>query len=156
MMLSKLTSPPIILSDTVFLNVKDLRPFTKNVNIVVLVFEKLETNWTKENHSVNVLRVADSTGSILLTLYDAAGQDAKPGDILRILCGFVTLFKKTMRLACKVGSVHRVGRIKMVAHLQPDLSKVIWESGDNDEQLTPVLPEESDPKLRELVDKVLH
>lgn len=152
MIISELGPSPPIPSDTLFLKVKGLRPFMKNVNIVVLVFERIETNWTKDNHSVHVLRVADETGSCLLTLFDAQGAAAKPGDILRILCGFVTLFKRTIRLACKVGRVTRIGKIRMVAHLEPDVSKIIWEGGDGDDPnktIRPIIPPD-DPKLQEL------
>jgi hypothetical protein len=151
-MFKKLIPPPIVPSDAVFTKAKSLRPFMKNVNIVVLVFEKIETNWTKDNHSVHVLRVADETGSVLLTLYDQIGQAAKPGDILRIMCGFVTLFKKSMRLACKVGSVHRIGRVRMVAHQQPDMSKIIWE-GTGVDDLRAILPGD-DAKLQELASEM--
>lgn len=142
--LEELIVAPPVPSDAVFTVVSSLRPFAKNVNIIVLVLERVETNWTKDNHSVHVIRVADSTGSVLLTLYDQHGAAAKPGDILQILCGFVTLFKRSMRLACKVGSVHRVGRIKMVAQVDPDMSKIVWEEGasgdDQQQSVRPILP----------------
>lgn len=135
----ELITPPVVPLDTVFSKVNQLRPFAKNINIIVLVLERVETNWTKDNHSVHVIKVADETGSILLTLYDQTGAAAKPGDILRLLCGFVTLFKKSMRLACKVGSVHRVGRVKMLAHKDPNMSSIVWEEGKN-QTLKAILP----------------
>ena len=122
-----LRPPQVVPSDMVFTKINKLEPFMKGINVTCMVIEKVDVTWTKDNHAVHVLRVADETGSILFALYDQPGSDAKPGDILRITSGFVILFKKHMRLACRNGSVVRTGRVCMSFKKEPDMSAGVFD-----------------------------
>jgi ssDNA-binding replication factor A large subunit len=65
-------------------SVKDLRPGTKNLSMVIIVLEVGKPSLTKENHEVRTIRVADKSGSINLSVWDEPGTLIQPGDILRI------------------------------------------------------------------------
>lgn len=41
-------------------------------------------------------------------------------------CSFVTMFKNTIRLACKLGTVIRLGAFTMVIQDKPDVSSYLW------------------------------
>lgn len=88
-----------------------LRPYDKNVDCrFIIVCPALEVKLTKEGGTVYTILVADESGSMLGTFWDDQGAAMRPGDIILMRSGLVTLFKGHLRLACKQGSLHRIGR----------------------------------------------
>lgn len=92
---------------------------------------------TQDGHLVSTFLVADASGSILLNLWDEVGVSARPGDILQIRAGFITMFRRCMRLACKVGSVQRVGWFTMAFKENPNMSSVEWHAESGSGHLQP-------------------
>lgn len=100
---------------------------------------------------------ADQSGSIILSLWDEIGGAVKSADILQILGGFVMLYKGYIRLACKVGSVTRMGRycaaalfvgsFCMLFKEEPNMSLVIWTPDPADEKV--LLPRHPKKALKE-------
>eukprot|EP01121_Diplochlamys_sp_Union-15-3_P001066 TRINITY_DN10931_c0_g2_i1.p1 TRINITY_DN10931_c0_g2~~TRINITY_DN10931_c0_g2_i1.p1 ORF type:complete len:118 (-),score=27.71 TRINITY_DN10931_c0_g2_i1:32-346(-) len=70
-----------------FTKITDLRPFKQGINVMFIVLEKVTSTKTKEDHTINQYLVADSSGSIHLTLWQDKGQLLLPGDILQLRGG---------------------------------------------------------------------
>jgi len=64
--------------------VKDLRPGSKNLCMVLIVLDIGKPSTTKDGHEVRTIRVADKSGSINLSIWDEPGTLVQSGDILRI------------------------------------------------------------------------
>lgn len=83
------------------LNVNDLTENSKNVNATIKVIEVGET---KEIHSkfgdkrVCEVKVADATGSILLSLWDDQIGKIAVGDTVSIQNGYISVVRNSMRL----------------------------------------------------------
>jgi replication factor A1 len=83
------------------LNVKDLTEKSKNINATLKVIEVGET---KDIHSkfgdkrVCEVKVADSTGSILLSLWDDQIGKIATGDTISIQNGYISVVRNSMRL----------------------------------------------------------
>lgn len=118
---------------------EELKPFLKNVNVKVIVLQKrirhytfrsfiflVEEKPTKDGHVVVSLKVADESGSAVLTLWDEQGSSVSPGDILLVASGFITMFQNEIRIGCKFGTVLRLGRFTMQFSERPDHSSFCW------------------------------
>ncbi len=83
------------------LNVNDLTEKSKNINATLKV---IEVGDTKEIHSkfgdkrVCEVKVADSTGSILLSLWDDQIGKIAVGDTISIQNGYISVVRNSMRL----------------------------------------------------------
>lgn len=51
---------------------------------------------TKDNHTVRSCKVADKTGSINISIWDEIGDLVTPGDICRLVKGYVCCFSKLL------------------------------------------------------------
>lgn len=101
----------------------------------------MEEKPSKDGHLVYTFRVADDSGSAILSLFDDAGKSVENGDILLIVGGFVTVFQNEIRLSCKLGTVLRQGRFTMTFSDQPDHSSFCWmPSPDDPTKLIKQLP----------------
>jgi hypothetical protein len=110
-----------------YVQLRDLRPYDKGVHLRVMVTTVGAVNAAKTGNLVYEFKCADVTGIMLLVLYDQVGQSVRLMDVLQINYGFVTMFRGTMRLACKVGHVRRIGRFDLPAvKFSPNYSKVRW------------------------------
>lgn len=69
--------------------------------------------------------VADESGAVIMTLWDRFAKALDVGDIVLVTGGFITMFQKTIRLACKLGQVIRLGRFCMLFSEAPNVS--LWE-----------------------------
>lgn len=109
----------------------------------------MEESATKDGHLVTVVKVADESGSVILTLWDDIGTSVSPGDILLIAGGFVTIFQNEIRLACKLGTVLKQGRFCMQCSELPDHSSFSWISDpDNPSNLIKQIPDGKRPRSR--------
>eukprot|EP01125_Pyxidicula_operculata_P014807 TRINITY_DN4981_c0_g1_i1.p1 TRINITY_DN4981_c0_g1~~TRINITY_DN4981_c0_g1_i1.p1 ORF type:complete len:108 (-),score=20.16 TRINITY_DN4981_c0_g1_i1:428-751(-) len=88
----------------------DIKPFMRNINLVVIVLDKLMTNKTKDGVNITQFIVADSTGSIQLSLWEETGFAVKPSDILQLNGAHSALHKNELKLQIgQQGTVERVG-----------------------------------------------
>ncbi len=68
-----------------------------------------EVKQTKDGTMYTFL-IADESASILAIFRDEYGAAMVPGDIIHMCSGFVTLFKGHLRIACKLGTLKKIGR----------------------------------------------
>lgn len=90
--------------------ISSLRPYDKNVDCRFVVVSQVEAKSTKEGGTVYEILVADESGSMLATFWDDQGAAMKPGDVILMRAGLVTIFKGHLRLACKHGSLIKIDR----------------------------------------------
>lgn len=82
--------------------------------------------------------VADESATMLGTFWDAQGAALKYGDVILMRGGMVTLFHGHLRLACKVGTLHRIDRFNLAFCETPNVSDILWiPSPDNPQELIP-------------------
>lgn len=88
-----------------------LKPYDKNVDCRFIVLgSPVEVKPTKEGGLVYTIPVADETGSMLGTFWDEQGRQMRPGDVILMRGGMLTLYKGHLRLACKLGQLYRLDR----------------------------------------------
>ncbi|EGD83443.1 hypothetical protein PTSG_04050 [Salpingoeca rosetta] len=104
--------------------VKDARPGAKGLDCTFIVVEKDSVSSTKEGEQVIVWRVADPTGSILLSTFGEAGAAVKEADILRLKNGYCTRYRDQAVVYIGRGTLERVGEFTMMYSLEPDMSKL--------------------------------
>ena len=109
-----LAAAPAVLPPEAFKNITplaSLRPYDKNVDCrFIIVSPPVDVKSPKEGGTVYTILVADDSGSMLATFWDEQGAAMKPGDVILMRSGLVTLFKGHLRLACKQGSLNRIDR----------------------------------------------
>lgn len=112
----------------------------------------MEEKPIKDGHIVCTVKVADETGSVILTLWDQIGMCISNGDIILITGGFVTIFQNEIRLACKLGTVVRLGRFNFSFNDTPDHSSFSWISDPaNPNNLIKQVPDGKKPRSRSKV-----
>lgn len=73
--------------------IRELKVGVKNLNLFFIVLEVSRPNTTKEGHEIRTCKVADRSGTILLSLWGEPGNYIQPGDICRLTKGYVALWK---------------------------------------------------------------
>jgi replication factor A1 len=95
------------------LNIRDLKPGMKNVNIRIRVLSisksKQVTTGTGIEHEILEAKVEDETGSITLVLWDEKISSIKVEEVLQIENGFVTSFKGEWRI--NVGKYGKIAKV---------------------------------------------
>jgi replication factor A1 len=86
-----------------FVNVEDLTPNSRRVNIVVKVDSKGEVREVTSQRDMKTNRVSDilvgdGTGSIVMSAWNEVIDDLEEGDTIQIQNGYVKLFRGNMRL----------------------------------------------------------
>lgn len=76
-----------------FHSIKDLKVGVKNVNLSFIVLEVGRPSTTKEGHEIRTCRVADRSASINLSVWGEIGSYIQPGDICRLIKGYVSLWQ---------------------------------------------------------------
>jgi hypothetical protein len=84
--------------DVVQTLVKDLRPGSKNLNMVLIALDIGKPSTTKDGHEIRTIRVADKSGCINLSVWDEPGTLLQTGDIVRV--NKVTSFSCTLIIKC--------------------------------------------------------
>ena len=95
-------------------NVNDIRPGMKNIDVVVRVVEvfpvrEVTSRKDGRTHRVEEMLVGDETGSIILSLWNDDVGKVRAGDVLRIENGYTTIVKGSLRL-----NVGKYGKIEQV------------------------------------------
>jgi len=76
--------------------------------------------------------VADSTGSVNLSLWDTTADWLQAGDIIRLKGAHCTLFHGSLILySGRHGSIERIGEFTMVFTEVPNISHLQWTADPN-------------------------
>lgn len=104
--------------------IKDIRPGMKNINVVFIMLDIGHPTRTKDNREVRSCKVADQSGSINVSIWDAPGQLLSPGDIVRITKAYATVWQNCLTLYTgKNGEVQKIGEFCMVFTELPFMSE---------------------------------
>lgn len=110
--------------DNNYVQIKDMRPGLKNINVVFIVLEVGHPTVTKENREVRTFKVADQSACINASVWDEAGQLLVPGDIVRLTKGYVSLWRNCLTLyTAKGGDLQKIGEFCMVFNEQLNMSE---------------------------------
>lgn len=85
------------------MQINELKPFAKNVEVTVKVLGKNEvrevsSKLDNSTHKVTEANVGDSTGTVLLTLWDDMIDKVEEGKAYKIANGYTSLFQNKLRL----------------------------------------------------------
>lgn len=115
-----------------FINIKDLKPGQKNINIMFIVLEIGAPTRTRDGHDVRSVKVADKTGSINISIWDETGDLMQTGDICRLTKGYSNVWKSCLTLYTgKSGEVVKVGEFCMQFSETPNMSEPKPEYSNN-------------------------
>jgi len=94
------------------MNIEQLRPYQKKVNITVKALSKNEvrevtSKLDDSSHKVTEAIVGDATGTVMLTLWDDDIGKVEDGKSYEIVNGYTSLFKNFLRL-----NIGRYGELK--------------------------------------------
>nr|CAH7750598.1 unnamed protein product [Callosobruchus chinensis] len=107
-----------------YMQIKDMRPGLKNINVVFIVLEVGPPTLTKENREVRTFKVADQSGCINASIWDEAGQLLIPGDIVKLTKGYVSVWRNCLTLyTSKGGDLQKIGEFCMVFNEQHNMSE---------------------------------
>lgn len=110
-------------NETLFL-IKDVKPGSKNLNIVFIVLEIGRVTKTKDGHEVRSCKVADKSGSIAISVWDELGSLIQPGDIIKLTRGYASLWKGCLTLYTgRGGDLQKIGEFCMVYSEVPNFSE---------------------------------
>jgi replication factor A1 len=103
-----------IVTETEYLKIGDLKPGFRNINTIVEVVSVGEprvvfSQRDRSEHKVTEALVGDSTGAVLLTLWDDQITRFIPGEEFEIRNGYTSLFKGSLRL-----NIGRYGEVEKV------------------------------------------
>lgn len=109
--------------DPSYVQIKDMRPGQKNVNVIFIVLEVSHPTLTKENREVRTFKVADPSGCINASIWDEAGQLLVPGDIVKLTKGYVSVWRNCLTLyTSKAGDLQKINEFCMVFNEQLNMS----------------------------------
>lgn len=104
--------------------IKDVKPGSKNLNIVFIVLEMGRVTKTKDGHEVRSCKVADKSGSIAISVWDELGTLIQPGDIIRLTRGYASIWKGCLTLYTgRGGDLQKIGEFCMVYSEVPNFSE---------------------------------
>ncbi|KAK6629284.1 hypothetical protein RUM43_003101 [Polyplax serrata] len=104
--------------------IKDIRPGQKNLNVVFIVLEVGHPTVTKENREIRSCKVADATACINVSVWDEPGQHLVPGDIVKLTRGYAAVFRDSLTLYTgKTGDLQKIGEFCMVFNEQLNMSE---------------------------------
>lgn len=110
--------------DNNYVQIKDMRPGLKNINVVFIVLEVGPVTLTKENREVRTFKVADGTACVNASIWDEAGQLLVAGDIVRLTKGYLNIWRNCLTLyTAKGGDLQKIGEFCMVFNEQHNVSE---------------------------------
>ncbi|MEN2974307.1 MAG: hypothetical protein ABDH32_01865 [Candidatus Caldarchaeales archaeon] len=83
--------------------VGDLTPRSRGVNLIAKIVSKtpervVRSQYDQTEHRLSELLIADETGAISLILWDEKVDQVNEGDVVKIVNGFIKLFRGRMQL----------------------------------------------------------
>lgn len=107
-----------------YVQIKDIRPGQKNINVVFIVLEVGHPTITKDNREVRTFKVADSTACMNVSIWDEPGQLLVPGDIVKLTKGYASVWRHCLTLySGKNGDIQKIGEFCMVINEQLNMSE---------------------------------
>lgn len=108
---------------TEFMAIKDARDGLKNVNVMFIVLELTASTKTKENREVFSFKVADQSAAINCSIWDEPGKLLQPGDIVRMMKCYVSLWRGCLTLySGKSGEILKMGDFCLAFNEQINMS----------------------------------
>jgi replication factor A1 len=85
------------------MNVDELKPYSKKVELTVKILKlneirEVQSKLDQATHKVTEALVGDSTGTVLLTLWDDTIAKVGEGNVYNIGNAYTSLFKSSLRL----------------------------------------------------------
>ena len=107
------------------MKISELRPFAKKVELTVKALSKNEvrevtSKLDNSTHKVTEALVGDSSGTILLTLWDDSIDKVEIGKSYKIGNGYTSLFKNSLRL--------NIGRYGTLADAETEITEINQEN----------------------------
>ncbi|RLF08801.1 MAG: hypothetical protein DRJ69_05885 [Thermoprotei archaeon] len=86
-----------------FVKIGELSPRSRGVNLVAKVVSKspervVTSQYDQSEHRLSELLIADETGAINLVLWDEKVDLVNEGDVVKVMNGFIKLFRGKMQL----------------------------------------------------------
>ncbi|PVU92592.1 hypothetical protein BB561_003727 [Smittium simulii] len=107
--------------------ISEFRPMMKGFDCQFIVLEANTPLMVRDGQTVQKFKVADSSGSIVCTLWGEYEQHIKCGDILRIEGAEAKLFKNTLTVTVgRYGKLVKVGEHTMEFSEVPFYSEFLW------------------------------
>lgn len=104
--------------------IKDIKPGVKNLHVLFIVLEIGMVTKTKDGHEVRSCKVADKTGSVTISVWDEIGTLIQPGDIIRLIRGYASMWKGCLTLYTgRGGGLQKIGEFCMVYSEVPNFSE---------------------------------
>lgn len=127
-------------------HIRDLRAGAKNLNLAFIVLEIGRPCSTKEGHEIRTCKVADRSGSILLSVWGDIGTHIQCGDILRLNKGYVSLWKGIPTLYVgKGGELVKTGEFCFIFNEVNNMSDVALQQQQQQTQVpTAVVKQDSE------------
>ena len=106
-----------------------ITPNDKNIEVRMILLEKLGTISLKSGDVIHQFLVADSTGSIKCNFFGEHGHQLKSGDIVYMNSIYATLYKETTLTLYtgKRSKVYKIGEFFMSFVEEPRMSETVWE-----------------------------
>ncbi|XP_030066020.1 SOSS complex subunit B2 isoform X1 [Microcaecilia unicolor] len=112
------------LTNESYVFIKDIKTGQKNINLIFIVLELGRVIKTKDGHEVRSCKVADKTGSIVISVWDEIGGLIQPGDIIRLTRGYASMWKGCLTLYTgRGGELQKIGEFCMVYSEVPNFSE---------------------------------
>lgn len=106
------------------MQIKDVRPSQKNINVMFIILEIGKPTRTKDGHDVRSVKVADKTGSINISIWDEAGDLLQTGDICKLTKGYSNVWKNCLTLYTgKIGEITKIGEFCFQFSEVPNMSE---------------------------------
>ncbi len=114
--------------------IKEITPGKKQINIIVIILEKLKVFNLKNEQKIFSFLVADQTGSIICNFYDEVGCMISIGDIIYIQSSYASLFKNSLILYTpkfENGIIVKIDEFYMAFIENPNMSNLLWKKIDD-------------------------
>ena len=122
-----------IISGTTTHTISSITPNDKNIEMRMILLEKLGAISLKSGDIIHQFLVADQTGSIKCNFFGEHGHQLKPGDIVYMSGIYATLYKETTLTLYtgKRSKVYKIGEFFMSFVEEPRMSETVWERDQN-------------------------
>lgn len=114
----------------------ELNPRSRNVNLVAKVVSKspervVSSQYDQKEHRLSEVLIADETGAINLVLWDEKIDLVEEGATIKVVNGFIKLFKGRMQLNLgRYGAVEQADEEIEELNLENNLSEVSQPLGE--------------------------
>ncbi|CAI4224979.1 unnamed protein product [Auanema sp. JU1783] len=141
-----MTSVPLHQQITEYFKIHQLVPQMTGVNIQFIVIELGQLFRTISGDTIQTLKVADTTGSVTLSLRSPDLIEAfQPGDIIKLKNGYTNVHRGSLTLSCgRNGECLRIGEFFMGYTETPNMSEYNAQYAANERARKGSPPEEGE------------